>query len=120
MSDDFAGDVVAEASHQSFDRSGAELADVAAFDADRMVVVSDTREAVPGGSIQEVQLAHHSDFHEELDGPEDGGPAHAGQFTAYLLGREALVLHLQDLDNSTPGSGRPVALVFQDSHDVRV
>ena len=61
MPDDFVGDVVSQPPYQALDRSGAELSYVAAFDAHGVVMVSYTRQAVPGGTVYEVKPAYNAD-----------------------------------------------------------
>ena len=69
MADDVAGNVVAYRPHEAFDCRRAEFADVAALDADGVMVVLDPGEAIPWGAVQEVQTADHSRSQEELDRP---------------------------------------------------
>ena len=85
-----------------------------------MVMVFNTREAVPGSSVKEVQPAYDTDFHQELDGPEDSRPSHSWQLIAYLLGGEALQLPFQNPDDGASRGCGAVAPVFKDGHDVRV
>ena len=92
VADDIAGDVAAYGLHQTLNRGGAELADVPALDADRVVMVTDAGEAVPGGAVYKVQPAYYADLYEELDSPEDSRPAHPGQLIADLLGGETFLL----------------------------
>ena len=120
VADDIAGDAVAQGPDQALNRGGAELTDVPAPDADRVVMVSDASEAVPGDAVEEVKPAYNADFHEELDGPEDGGPAHPRQLNANLLGRKALLLSLQDPYDLPSRSRCPVASVLKGGHDVWV
>ena len=118
MTNDFAGDVVAQGLHESLNASSAELADIPASDADRVVMVAYSREAVPRGAVEEVQPAYNADFHEKLNRPEDGCSAHAGQLAAYLLNGKALLFPFEDANNSEPWGSGPVTPVFKDGHDV--
>ena len=119
MSDDFAGDVVSDGEHEAFDRCRAELPDVAASDADGMVMVLDAREAVPRCAVDEVQLADDSGVQEQLDRAEDRCAPDAGQLLADLFGGEALLLLREEAHDRAPRRSRAIAAVFENSHDVR-
>ena len=117
---DFVGDVVSQTPHQPLDRGGAKFPDVAAFDADGVVMVSNPGQAIPGSAVNQVQPAYDPYFQEKLDCPEYGGPADTWEFSADLLGSEAIAFPFQNPDDGAPGSGGPVTPVLQDGHDVRV
>ena len=119
VADDVAGDVAAQGMNQAFNRSGAELADITASDADGVMVVLNAGQAVLGGAIHEVQPADNAGLHQELDRPEDGCPAHPWQLTANLLSGKSFLLPFQDTNNSASGSSRTIASIFESGHDVR-
>ena len=118
VSDDAAGDVAAYCPHETLARRSSELPDIAAPYADGVVMVLDTGQAVLWRAVHEVQPADDAGLQEQLEGPEYRCPSNSGQLRADLLGRESLLLPLEDPDDGAPGSSGSVAPVLQDRHDV--
>ena len=114
----FAGDFAAQAPHQALDRSGPKLPDDATLNAYRVVMMPDAGQAVLWSPIEKVQPAYDADLHEQLDGPKDRRPAHPRQFAADLVRGETFLHSLQNADDRSPRSRRPIPTILKGSHHI--
>lgn len=111
--------VVINVVEQLLDFFGAELPHFPTLDANRVVMaMTDIGETIEGSSIHQGKLADHSLFKKEFDGPIYGCFTHRRQFFNERLDSEVLLLLLQQLGNSFPGAGGPIASVFEYRHQV--
>ena len=110
--------VVAQSPQQTLHRSGPELSDVPADDADRVVMVLDAGQAVPGSAVHQVKPTDDSGFHQEFDRSKDSRPAYAWQLMTNLLCGEPPLFPIQDLYYGAPRSRGAISTVFKDCHNV--
>lgn len=115
---DLPGNIAANGSEKAFDGCRSKLSDGAALDADRVVVMLYSREAVLRSAVHHGQLADDPGLQEQLDRSVDRRSADGRKFIANLLYRETLFLALEKIDDGPSWSCRAVSLVFKDRHEI--
>ena len=95
VTDDLSRDVCPYGPQQALDGRVAELADIAAPDTERMVMVLDAGKAVLWSAVRQRQLAQDARFEKEPDRPVDRGAADSRELFADVLGAEALFFPIE-------------------------
>ena len=88
--DDLAGDIASNGPEQPFHRCRSELTDIAALNADGMVMMLDSGEAVLGSAVHHGQLADDAGLQQQLDRSVPRRATDGGKLIADLLRRESL------------------------------
>ena len=103
MSDDAAANLVAYEAEDTLNRARVELADGAARNANRVMVMLRVGERIARLSVDEAQLADDPRLQQQLDGAKDGGAADMRQITHQVFSSEPIGSLFEVLNNLSAG-----------------